>query len=182
MKLALTGLMISTLLMATVAHAQISASDVPATLTITGIARGSSEATCALAANASAIYLRGDVSNLIELGDDADNMTFVPLHIEGNKECDALIEQGKLSYRFFGTADDSQGSALANASTGENAATGVAIGLFDNKGKPVSINSTAYTVSKDAQQGIGFQVVKLKDQTATAGTVHGVLTIDVERL
>ncbi len=25
-------------------------------------------------------------------------------------------------------------------------------------------------------------IVKLKDQTATAGTVHGVLTIDVERL
>lgn len=182
MKLSFSGLIVSTLFMATFAHAEMNAADVPATLTITGTATADTEALCTLGASVSSIYLRGDVSNLIAQGDDADNMSFVPLRIEGNAQCDTLIEQGRLTYRFLGTADDGMGSALANASTGESAATGVAIGLFDNQGKPVSINSSGITASQTSGQGIGFQVVKLKDQTATAGTVHGVLTIDIERL
>ncbi|EPN9528785.1 fimbrial protein [Cronobacter malonaticus] len=182
MKLSLSGLMISTLFMATIAQAEINPADVSATLTITGTATADAEALCTLATGVSSVYLRGDVSNLINQGDNANNMYFVPLHIEGNTQCNALIEQGRLSYRFLGTADNGQGNALANASSGENAAAGVAIGLFDNKGKPVSLNSTGFTATQNAGQGIGFQVVKLKDQTATAGKIHGVLTINIERL
>ncbi|EOI3577658.1 type 1 fimbrial protein [Cronobacter turicensis] len=182
MKLLSSGLMISALFIASVAHAEMNAADVPATLTITGTVSGDTEARCTLGTSVSSLYLRGDVSNLINQGDTADSMSFVPFHIEGNTQCDALIEQGRLSYRFLGTADDSLGSALANTSSGENAATGVAIGLFDNTGKPVSINGSGIAVSQNSGQGVGFQVVKLKDRTATAGTVHGVLTIDIERL
>ncbi|WP_426346787.1 fimbrial protein [Cronobacter universalis] len=182
MKLSLSGLMIPALFMTAMAHAEINSSDVPATLSVTGNATADAEALCTLSTSVSAVYLRGDVSSLINQGDEANNMTFVPLRIEGNTQCNDLIEQGRLSYRFSGNADSNQGSALANASTGENAATGVAIGLFDNKGKPITINSTAITVLPKTGQGVGFQVVKLKDQTATAGTIHGVLTINVERL
>ncbi|WP_436894167.1 fimbrial protein [Siccibacter turicensis] len=182
MKLSLSGLIVSTLFMATFAQAEITAADVPATLTITGTATTDAQALCTLSASVSSVYLRGDVSSLIEQGENADNMTFVPLRIEGNAQCDTLIEQGRLSYHFTGTADSVQGTALANSSNGDTAATGVAIGLFDNRGKSVSINTTAFTVSQTAAQGVGFQVVKLKDQVVTAGKVHGVLTIDIERL
>ncbi|WP_276642697.1 fimbrial protein [Siccibacter turicensis] len=182
MKLSLSGLIVSTLFMATFAQAEMTAADVPATLTITGTATADAQALCTLSASVSSVYLRGDVSSLIEQGENADNMTFVPLRIEGNAQCDTLIEQGRLAYRFLGTPGDRMGRALANASAGENAATGVAIGLFDNQGKPVSINSDSIIASQNPGQGIGFQVVKLSDQKATAGTVHGVLTIDVERL
>lgn len=182
MNKSLSGLIIPALLMATAAHAEVSPGDTSATLSITGAVAADVDALCSLSASVSSLFLRGDVSNLINQGDNANNMSFVPLRVTGNEQCASLVEQGRLSYRFIGTADDVEGKALANTSTGGSAATGVAIGLFDNQGQPIDINNASVTVSQTASQGIGFQVVKLKGQTATAGAIHGVLTIDIERL
>lgn len=182
MKVSLSSLMIFTLFATSMAQAASSAENASATLSITGNATSDSQALCTISANTSAVYLSGDVTNLINLGDTADNMTFVPLHIKGNDQCNALIDEGRISYRFTGTADIVEGTALANSSTGDSAASGVAIGLFDYTGKPMKINDTTIVASTEQTQGVGFQVVKFKDQNATAGKVHGVLTIDIERL
>ncbi|EKY3198640.1 type 1 fimbrial protein [Cronobacter turicensis] len=183
MKLLSSGVIISSLFMATGAYAEVTAPDTPATITISGTTTSDQEAFCTLTAGVKTLDLRGNAATLIEEGDVANNTSYVTFHIGGNAQCDALIEQGQLSYRFLGAADDSQGNALANASTGENSASGVAIGLFDYLGNPVSINAPAITATKATlDPGIGFQIVKLKDRTVTPGTVHGVLTIEVERL
>ncbi|ELY3544257.1 type 1 fimbrial protein [Cronobacter turicensis] len=182
MKVSFSSLVISALFATSMAQAAGNAGDISATLTITGNAVADPQALCTVSANANSVYLSGDISNLINQGDTANNMTFVPFHIKGNEQCSTLIEQGRISYRFTGTADTAEGTALANSSTGENAASGVAIGLFDNTGKPLKLNDTAIIASATQNQGVGFQVVKLKDQNVTAGKVHGVLTVDIERL
>ncbi|EOV9673186.1 fimbrial protein [Cronobacter turicensis] len=183
MKLLSSGVMISSLFMATGTYAEVTAPDTPATITISGTTTSDQEAMCTLTAGVNTLQLHGNADTLIEEGDIADNTLFVPFFVRGNVQCDNLIEQGQLSYRFLGAADDSQGKALANASTGENAASGVAIGLFDREGSPISINAPAITLTKSIlDPGVGFQIVKLKDRTVTPGSVHGVLTIEIERL
>ncbi|AZP31688.1 fimbrial protein [Cronobacter sakazakii] len=182
MKFSLSGLIFSALFIAVAAQAETNTNDASATLSITGNAFANEEALCVIHTTTSSVNLSGDVSNLIKQGDTADHLAFVPVRVTGNDACNSLLEQGRLAYRFMGTADSVKGTALANSSTGENAASGVAIGLFDYKGNPISINDTTITASHAAGQGVGFQVVKLDNQTVTAGKVHGELTIDIERL
>ncbi|EPT7063709.1 fimbrial protein [Cronobacter turicensis] len=182
MKKKLTCLVFPALLLASSFCAEASTEDQSATLSISGAVVADADALCNISAKASAIYLRGDISNLINLGEVANNMTFVPFTIQGNEACVSQLKEGRFSYKFVGVADSIEGKALANASEGDSAAQGVAIGLFDDEGRPIDINHTVVLASQNRAQGIGFQVVKLNGKVATAGTVHGVLTIDVERL
>lgn len=183
MKKKLTGLLFPAFLLASSFCAEAAIEDQSATLSISGTAVADTDALCSISAQASAVYLRGDISNLINLGEVSNNMTFVPLSIQGNEECFAQMKEGRFSYRFVGIADSVEGKALANASEGDSAAQGVAIGLFDKQGHPVDINQDYIIPSRNnGVQGVGFQVVKLDGKVATAGTIHGVLTINVERL
>ncbi|MNY44283.1 hypothetical protein D3C86_1792970 [compost metagenome] len=71
---------------------------------------------------------------------------------------------------------------MANTDTGETAAKGVGIELFDsarNLNAPLNINSQ---IIPNIPDSLYLQMVKLDGQTPVVGTVNGALTIDIVRL
>ncbi|EOC1312168.1 hypothetical protein ACI09C_001194 [Cronobacter turicensis] len=69
----------------------------------------------------------------------------VLIAIGGNsytKQCKTLADQGKLAYRFIGTADDADGTVLANSNNSAGSAKGFGVGVFngDDKFSPLKVN------------------------------------------
>lgn len=168
-------LLISTLFIASVAQA----SDTPATLSISGTATNML-AGCTVVINPSTISLESVPLNAMPWqGGDSIPKNPVSVSISGSSECYALALANRLAYRFVGIPDAVEGTVLANTDTTSQAASGVGIGLYDMHGKFLNIQDTVPVTDLER---MSMQVVSLKGQRATEGSVTGTLTIQLERL
>lgn len=168
-------LLISTLFVAGVAQA----SDVPATLSISGTATNML-AGCTVVINPSTISLESVPLNAMPWqGGDSIPKNPVSVSISGSSECYALALANRLAYRFVGIPDAVEGTVLANTDTSSQAASGVGIGLYDMHGKFMNIQDSVLVTNLER---MSMQVVSLKGQRATEGSVTGTLTIQLERL
>lgn len=161
--------------------AQAESNDVSATLNITGSVTNS-DTGCTVVLPVNTLSVDGDVALMNEQGAATTTPTkIVNMSVVGGAACDSLASQGKLAYKFIGTADSADGNVLANTMSGEGAASGIGIGLFDENGTVVNINSGTLPVISGMTK-LGMALVKLKGQDAVGGAVQGSLTIQIERL
>lgn len=161
--------------------------DTSAVLTITGSVTQQNSA-CAVSLTKSSITLSSDVSNIVTQGEDATFIEPVAVSItdeSGNwsQPCQQAIDQNQLAIRFTGTADNSEGSVLANMASTDGAASGVGVGIFSQAKQPISVNTGVMKLMDSNNGGIfGLQLVKLKNQTVTTGKVSSVVTVEIVRL
>ncbi|WP_105632087.1 fimbrial protein [Cronobacter dublinensis] len=179
MKKTILGLAVSAMFMAGAVQAETNANDVSATLNITGTV--SKESSCTVNLSQSTVDLAGKLDTIVDQRKKNNpNMSTVSLNITGDSECETFMEQGKIAYKFIGTADNADGVSLANAATGASAATGVGINLYNSNGDIIDINSQLIATSGPTTLGLGL--VSLVNQELTTGSVQGSLTIQLERL
>ncbi|MDK9361888.1 fimbrial protein [Lelliottia wanjuensis] len=180
MKKSILGLAVSALFVMGAAQASTNPDDISATLTVSGTVTPSLSP-CTVNLGQSSINLHADISTLVTQGTTTTPMNTVDLTVTGDEQCADLVSQGKIAYKFLGTADSAMGSVLANTATGEGAASGIGIALYDNAGQNLLINKDTMTATPGVSH-LGLGMVKLASQTATAGSVQGSLTIQIERL
>lgn len=153
------------------------ASDHSAVVDINGSLTGD-HSECTVQTDLSSVDLSGEIVDLPQQGvfinDIATKLNYT---VESTGEsC-----YGRVALQFHGVADPT-GTVLANTDTGETAAKGVGIELFDsarNLNTPLNINSQIIPHFPDS---LYLQLVKLDGQTPVVGTVNGALTIDIVRL
>ncbi|EOU9560228.1 fimbrial protein [Cronobacter dublinensis] len=179
MKKTILGLAVSAMFMASAVQAETNSSDVSATLRVTGTV--SRESTCTVSPSQHTIALAGKLDTIVDQrAKNNPNMLTINLHVSGDSECETFVEQGKIAYKFIGTADNADGVSLANAATGASAATGVGINLYNSDGDIIDINSQLTATPEATTLGLGL--VSLVNQELTTGSVEGSLTIQLERL
>lgn len=179
MKKSMAGFAIA-ILLATGA-AQATTDDVSVNLALTGTARNSDDM-CSVALNTNAINITGDLSNMPMQGSTATPARQIIVSIIGGADCNKLVEQKRIAYKLMGTADSADGNVLANEFTGENAASGIGIGLYDEFGNVIPINSGMLMAKSQLSTLLGLGAVKLNNQTRVGGTLQGSLTVEIERL
>ncbi|MDU6926450.1 fimbrial protein [Franconibacter helveticus 513] len=173
MKKTLLGLVVSSLFAVGTAQA----TDVAATLSVVGQVNTASSS-CFVSLDNSAINLTADLVELKPQDQATVPAKIVAVSVFGNGNgCETLASQGKIAYKLKGTADAAAGTAMANTGT----ATGVGIGLYKEDGTVLKINQDSL-VSNSLETKLGVGLVKLTGQQANSGTVHGSLTIEIERL
>ncbi|EOV9673182.1 fimbrial protein [Cronobacter turicensis] len=193
MKIRLLNTALAALLLAGMAQA-IASTDSSAGLTLSGaitpLVTG-----CEISLSKQLVYLEGNVSRLPHQGTNAINPSSITAYITGKDmegagslECSEAVKAGQIALKFTGTADNVEGTVLANSYTESNAAKGVGIGVFGpGNYPPVAINSGLLqylTPLPDLRGAIQFNVelVKLTGKEVTPGNVAGALTIQIERL
>ncbi|HCL6627261.1 TPA: fimbrial protein [Citrobacter amalonaticus] len=174
------GLAVSALFVMGAAQAETNPNDVSATLTVSGTVTAS-QSVCTVSLGQSSIALSADVSKLVAQGVTTTPVDTVDLSITGDDQCADLVSQGKMAYKFLGTADAAAGTSLANTAAGDGAASGIGIALYRPAGQVVNINSDTLPATTTATH-LGLGLVKLDGMEATAGSVQGALTIQIERL
>lgn len=177
-KRSLSGLTISVLLAATPALASTPI-DHSAVVDISGTL-SSTQLTCIVTPSESSVSLLELPDTLIKQGDSATTPVTVHLKVDGGDKCTSLVDTGKIAFRFSGTADSADGTALANSLTDSTAAKGVAIGIFDGDNKPVEVNSGLLPAKTDTT--FGLQMVQLTGQEAVGGNINTSVTVEIERL
>ncbi|ELZ8932754.1 fimbrial protein [Cronobacter dublinensis] len=180
-KLAL-GLVISALFSAGIAHAESKVADItPSSMTINGIVRPS-DLTCNVVLSKQTVQLSNELADMGKQSDVAvipDAM--VDISVIGGDTCYHDLALNKLAYRFYGTQDNADGNVLANTDTSEGAAQGIGVRLSNSDNHIIAINS-GYLPANATQTSLRLSMVKLNNQTATAGSVKSTLTIEVEQL
>ncbi|EOV9673185.1 fimbrial protein [Cronobacter turicensis] len=164
--------------------------DASTTIDITGTVNSAPFDQCQVTLTNNMINLTSTADSLVEQGKNAQDMvnfTFTVSSTKSITECDKKIYAGKIAVRFVGTYDNAAGTTFANAAVGENAATGVGIGLFNYDHTPIDATQVYHIPpegkpSSTANAHIGVQLVKLKNQSVKTGTVAGNITFQVERL
>lgn len=178
------GLAISTLFMVGAAQAEVNPNDVSATLNVTGSV--TRQFSCTVNLGASSVNLTGDVSTMSQQGDaGSSNIEIADITLSGDQECSTMAGEGKIAYKFLGTADAADGTSLANNDLSAGAASGVGIALYQvNDGNSVlKINQdTMLAAASPAITHLGLGLVKLNGQELKAGSVQGALTVQIERL
>lgn len=171
------------------AYAETPAQDVSATVAISGVLVGPQNHACQIVLNKNVINLTGSTKSLIEQGQNAtapQEVTFSVYSVNQTYQslCDKDIYDGKIAVRFTGVYDNADGTAFANSATGDSAAAGIGIGLFNHDKTPLDASEVYKlgTGANTATKIIGLQLIKLKGETATAGTVAGNITFQIERL
>lgn len=155
------------------------AEDSSATISISGELKPP-EYNCLVMLSESSVSILEKSDTLIMQGSDATAPTLIHVTIKGDEQCGALVNDGKIAYRFQGTPDNADGTALANALTDATAAKGVAIGIFDENNQPLSVNDERLVAKPDTV--FGLQMVQLTNQEAVAGNINSTLTVQIERL
>lgn len=188
MKKLTTLLTSSALLMAGVLNTSAHA-DMPNTLNIFGSV-GSGTPPCIVHLDRTAVDLMGSPSSMINQNETVKTGANVTINLTSTNsvfgaQCVTLAEDGKISYRVIGTADNADGNVLANTDTSNGAAQGVGIGISDSTYasniKPLRINQDTIKI-KNPYNTISLALVKLNGQQLTSGFVKGSLTIQIERL
>ncbi|ELY3544260.1 type 1 fimbrial protein [Cronobacter turicensis] len=188
MRVKILNLALSALITASVTPAIATTQDVSATLNISGIVNSDVEDHCTVTLNQSVINLTSSSNDLINQGEDATSPERLVLTVQSPDEkwtqCDKDIYNGKIAIKFTGTHDNADGTAFANTATGENAAAGVGIGLFNYNNTPID-SREIYNIrdlSNDSVNYLGLQLVKLTGQAIKTGAVAGNITFEIERL
>lgn len=184
MKKSILGLAVSALLMVGAAHAGTNPNDVSATLNISGTVTQDLQQICTVITDQSSLSLASEIQDLPAQGDNATTHSMV-LHVNlaGPSNCLTDAASGKIAYKFVGTADNADGSVIANTDTSTNAAKGVGVGVFDSTMKPLKINQDTMLANGTPSGNIVLvQMVKLNGQEVVTGNLQSALTIDIEHL
>ncbi|ELY2857076.1 fimbrial protein [Cronobacter dublinensis] len=179
MKKTILGLAVSALFMVGAAQAETNPNDVSATLSVTGSVTAN-DSVCSVDLSDTSVNLNEDISTMVESGQKLNNSKTVVMNIKGDDNCKLSLEQGKLAYKFLGTADSVDGNALANTASGDVAAKGVGVGLYNDSDEVIKVNDTVTATTTGYSLKLGL--VKLAGQTASVGSVQSALTIQIERL
>ncbi|WP_426446861.1 fimbrial protein [Siccibacter colletis] len=179
MRKAIIGVLLASCFATGIAQAQ----DHSATVNIDGIVNGPVEGGCFIFPSTHTIELSGTIDHLpVQDGSATSvNSTFT-VAVSGDMSCQEKIAARQIGLKFTGTLDDANGTVLANTDTSAGAAKGVGIGLYESDGSPRNINTYHVVVTKDSLVSLGLKMVQLNGRTPEAGTVHGALTIEIERL
>ncbi|WP_426446865.1 fimbrial protein [Siccibacter colletis] len=180
MKKTVLGLAVSALFMVGAAQAEVNPNDVSATLSVTGTVTAN-ESACVVDLSDATVALSEDISTMAQAGQAPTNYKEVRITTKGDTNCQAMMSQGKLAYKFLGTADSVDGSTLANSASAQSAAKGVGIGLYSVEGKSLKINEDIVPATTNGYN-LRLSLVKLTGQEASAGDVQGALTVQIERL
>ena len=180
MKKTVLGMAVSALFMVGAAHAEVNPNDVSATLSVTGTVTAN-ESVCSVDLSDTTVALSEDISTMVEAGQTPSKFKNVVINTKGDKNCQSMINQGKLAYKFLGTADEVDGSTLANSASAETAAKGVGIGLYNMDGTSLKLNEDTVPATSTGYNLL-LSLVKLTGQEASAGDVQGALTVQIERL
>ncbi|EOI3479417.1 fimbrial protein [Cronobacter dublinensis] len=175
MKKALLGLVASALVISGAAKAE----DVSATIDISGTLQESTSS-CTVVLSESSVSLLENTDTLIKQGENATNAKLIHASVQDMDECAELVADGKIAYKFKGTADEADGNVLANELTDSTAATGVGIGVFDENNHPVAVNTGTLPAKEDTV--FGLQMVELNGQSGVAGNINATVTVQIERL
>ncbi|EOC1347792.1 type 1 fimbrial protein [Cronobacter turicensis] len=188
MRVKVLNLALSALLTASLAPAIAETQDVSATLNISGTVNSDVEDHCTVTLNQSVINLTSSSKDLINQGADATSPERLVLTVQGPDDkwtqCDKDVYNGKIAIKFTGTHDNADGTAFANTATGENAAAGVGIGLFNYDNTPID-SREIYKIRDNTNESVnylGLQLVKLTGQAVKTGAVAGNITFEIERL
>ncbi|EOI3468525.1 fimbrial protein [Cronobacter turicensis] len=188
MKKIISGLAVAAVCFSSATYATTTTQDVPATLNISGTVFANKTDQCQIVLSKEMINLTASANDLIEQGQNGTSTEELTFSVSSStsqiSECDKKIFDGKIAVKFVGTYDDADGTAFANTAVGENAATGVGIGLFNHDKTPIDA-SEIYNLSSGSNTAtkiIGLQLIKLKGETAKTGAVAGNITFQVERL
>lgn len=147
-------------------------------LSITGMAI--QDILCQVTLSESTVSLLDKAETLIKQGEHATAPTLIHASIEGVEECGTLMNEGKMAFKFQGTADNADGTVLANVLTDSSAAKGVGIGIFDETNAPVAVNTGLVAAKLDTV--FGLQMVQLSGQTPVEGNINSIVTVEIERL
>ncbi|EOI3512372.1 fimbrial protein [Cronobacter dublinensis] len=158
------------------------AEDNAATLNVTGALNGSA-ATCTLALD----------HTVAELGQAALNMLpYIGSSSQDVKTQDAYFvnflgegcAQDNYGVKFIGATDES-GQALANSLTGEGAAEGIAVNIYDAQGSIITPNTGVEQVYEEIYHRhfpFYLAMAKRADRDSRAGNVQASLTVEMVRL
>lgn len=180
MKKTILGLAVSAMFVMGAAQAEVNPNDVSAELTVYGTVTPEVSA-CTVNLSQASINLNAEVASIPAQGTNKLLTDFVELNVTGSGDCSTLVSQGKMAYKFLGTADSADGTSLANVNVADGAATGVGIALYKETGEVLTINNDTL-LATDTATKLGLGLVKLNGQQAVAGAVQGALTIQIERL
>lgn len=147
-------------------------------LTITGVAQ--QDNVCHVNLSESTVSLLAKSETLIKQGEHATAPTVIHASIDGAEKCITLMNEGKMAFKFHGTADNADGTVLSNVLTDSSAASGVGIGIFDETNTPIAVNSGVLTAKADTV--FGLQMVQLTGHTPVEGNINSIVTVDIERL
>ncbi|ELY7392777.1 fimbrial protein [Cronobacter turicensis] len=165
------------------AHAEDSEKDAPAILNVTGTLTQNAEAACSVYLSQDTLQVTEKMSEVINQG--ANNYALygatMTINVTGGATCGSLMDEGKIVYRFTGTADNAAGTALANADRSATAAKGLGIGIYKMDFSPLKVNVDTLEASPKGNR-INFTMVKLAGQEAVAGNLESNVTIQIERL
>lgn len=179
MKKTVLGLAVSALFMVGAAQATTNPNDVSATLSVTG-AVTANDSYCSVDLSDTSVALNEYISTMVESGQKLTNSKTVVMNIKGDDNCRLSLAQGKLAYKFLGTADSVDGNTLANTASADVAAKGVGVGLYNYDDEVVKVNDTVAATTNGYSLKLGL--VKLAGQEPTVGAVQGSLTVQIERL
>ncbi|MND81478.1 hypothetical protein D3C80_732770 [compost metagenome] len=174
MKKILLAMTVASLCMANSVQAQDNSATLNINGTVNGITSGCIVNITGRYGHTGVVKLNGVIENLPTQGQNATHPEEVTYSVGG---CNSPI-----ALQLRGTADDADGTTLANVHTDDTVASGVGIGLFDSNNVPLSINSSLITLDASYSGSFGMQLVNLRNQTQVPGRVSAGLTIDIVRL
>lgn len=181
MNKSILGLAITTFLSVGAAQATVMSSDTGATLSISGIVIPPPTG-CVVTSSVSSTALNADVSGLKGQNEiqSPQDMSFIDLQLTG-PTCATEVAAGRIGYTFKGATDKAFGVSLANEATGDGAATGVGVGLFNSLGEVLAPNVSTLLATPGVTS-FGINLVRLNNQEPTPGKIQSFTTIQIERL
>ncbi len=179
------------LLVSSVSWATTASNDTAATLSVTGQLTDIVKDSCHLELNKNSMTLTAKTDELPKQG-EYNSWYTQPLLISvlpdntsaPENSCGLLIANGELGVKVSGTPDNADGTTLANTLTGDTAASGVGINLFEAPDDVLNINSFI-DMSRSGYSGqmlIQLEMVKLNGQTVKTGAVQSNLTVELVTL
>ncbi|MDU7391375.1 fimbrial protein [Atlantibacter hermannii] len=192
MKKALFCVAASTFLMLGAAHASTDSTDISANLTVKGNLHETPQiAGCTVTLDQGSVALNSNLADMPSQGDKAVNASSVNLVIRSlaptvapYDACTQELTDGHIAFKVTGVGDSVENTVLANTQV-TGGAQGVGVGIYDTEGEPVPLNSIVNLLDSGGEAGIGeisVGLVKLKNQTPTAGLVAAALTIEVAHI
>ena len=157
------------------------AEDHSSIINIDGVVSAPVEGNCSVLPEKYSVSLSGNSDTLPVQGNNATDATTFSFQVGGDLECIDKINAGHVSVRLKGTLDDADCNVLSISDIVNTAAIGVGIGVFNTDKTPVNLKDN-HTLITGTPLSFGLQMVQLEQQTVMAGTVHGALTIEIERL
>ncbi|ELY3770848.1 type 1 fimbrial protein [Cronobacter dublinensis] len=157
---------------------QAASNDVSATLAITGSVQ-SADNGCTIELDRSVMHIGDyDMASLPFQGQSSSSTANTNTARFTGDNCSG----GGIAIKFTGTADDQEGSAFVNTTTGSAAAQGIGISVYNGLSNSVMTPNTSSSVVLNKEFLFKVGMVKLKNASTAPGQVQSSITVEVERL